>query len=56
MLGNLSLDLVCVALQGWSIQLHLEQAQKNVTAFKDDASQFRPGRFLNDNKELKRYA
>ncbi|KAL3151907.1 hypothetical protein ABBQ32_001038 [Trebouxia sp. C0010 RCD-2024] len=40
--------------KGWSIQLHLEQAQKNVTAFKDDASQFRPGRFLNDNKELKR--
>ena len=48
-------NLKSVAKQGWSIQLHLEQAQRNVAAFEEDASQFRPSRFLDDNNQLKRY-
>lgn len=40
--------------KGWSIQLHLEQAQRNVKAFEADATLFRPERFLDTDHQLNR--
>lgn len=39
-------------LQGWSMQLHLDQAQRNVAEYLPDANLFRPQRFLDSNNQL----
>lgn len=51
-----SMHAVRTMLQGWSMQLHLDKAQHNVTEFLSDHNEFRPQRFLDANNQLLKYA
>lgn len=55
LLGLWSEPLLCIS-QGWAIQLHLVQAQRNVEAFEADATEFKPERFLDAHNKPNRWS